>query len=295
MGDGLKARVAFVADAGADVGLGHLSRSSAIAAALERAGHTVRCRAYGADATVERYGIGWNPLPYPSRILVDEPVLVLDSYRVGARQQAELARDHRLVVLHDTGMVPDGALAVVTRGRQACLGPDYWDAPPRRVADRVRRVLVTMGGGQAGALLGARLSGAVRAALPAVEVGFVRGPFADAAAPKGVRLVTGAESLAGELGAADIVVSAAGQTMLEAAALGTPCVGLVIAENQRRQANELADAGAAVLVEDAEAAVARVLGLAADRPGREMLSRRGQATIDGSGARRVAAQIEALL
>lgn len=295
MGDDLNAQIALVADAGADAGLGHLSRSSAIAVALQRAGHTVRCRAYGADATVERYGICWEPLPYPSRIVVDERVLILDSYRVGANQKATLAHDHRLVLLHDTGTVPDGALAVDTRGQKACLGPDYWDAPPRRVAPQVRRVLVTTGGGRAGAGLGARLSGAVRAALPAVDVGFVRGPFADVAAPDGVRLVTDAESLAGELRAADMVVSAAGQTMLEAAALGTPCVALVIAENQRRQADEMADAGAASLVNDEDAAVARVLALAPDRAGREALSRRGQEMVDGSGARRVATQVEALL
>lgn len=284
-----------MADVGADAGLGHLSRSSAIAVALRRGGHTVRCRAYGADATVEHYGISWDPLPCPSRIAVEERVLVLDSYRVGADQQAALARDHRLVLLDDGTTVPDGALAVVPRGRSACLGPEYWHPPPRHVARQVRRVLVTTGGGRAGALLGARLAGALHEALPAVEVKFVCGPFADVAAPAGVRLVAGADSLAAELGAADVVVSAAGQTMLEAAALGTPCVALVIAENQRRQAHEMADAGATTLVEGEDEAVARVVALTADRAAREALSRRGQVTIDGSGACRVAAQIKALL
>lgn len=295
MGDGLSAQIALIADAGAEAGLGHLSRSSAIAAALRHGGHTVRCRGYGADTTMERYGIRWDPLPCPSRIVVEERVLVLDSYRVGAGQQAALAEDHRLVLLDDGGTVPDGALAVVTRGRTACLGPDYWHPPPRHVARQVRRVLVTTGGGRAGTQLGARLSDAVHAALPAVEVAFVRGPFADVAAPDGVRLVAGADSLARELLAADVVVSAAGQTMLEAAALGTPCVALVIADNQRRQADEMADAGAAVLADDEEGAVARVLALTADHTARQGLSRRGQATIDGRGACRVAAQIEALL
>lgn len=255
----------------------------------------VRCRAYGADTTVERYGIGWDPLPCPSRIVVEERVLVLDSYRVGADQQAALAHDHRLVLLDNGGTVPDGALAVVTRGQSACLGPDYWHPLPRRVASEVRRVLVTTGGTRAGALLGARLAGAVHEALPAVEVKFVLGPFADVAPPDGVRLVAGTDSLAGELRAADVVVSAAGQTMLEAAALGTPCVALVIAANQRRQAHEMADGGAATLVEGEADAVARVVALTADHAAREGLSRRGQATIDGRGACRVAAQIEALL
>jgi spore coat polysaccharide biosynthesis predicted glycosyltransferase SpsG len=291
----LIAHVALVADAGADAGLGHLSRCSAIAAVLRRNGHTVRCRAYGAHSPVERYGVGWEPLPSPGPIAVDERVLVLDSYHVGAHEQAALGRDHQLVLLHDAGTIPAGALAIVTRGRQACLGPDYWDAPPRRVRDEVKAVLVTTGGGAAGASLGARLAGAVRSALSSVNVALVTGPFARTSPLDGVRVVAGASSLAGELAAADLVVSGAGQTMLEAAALGTPCVALVIAENQRRQADEMAAAGAADVVGDEDAAVARVVALAADRPVRQALAQHGQAAIDGGGARRVAARIEALL
>jgi spore coat polysaccharide biosynthesis predicted glycosyltransferase SpsG len=287
--------VALVADAGADAGLGHLSRSSAIAAALREAGCTVRCRAYGAQAPIERYGICWEPLPLSAPVAVDEPVVVLDSYHIDADQQAALVRDHRLLLFHDAGTVPDGALVIVARGRDACLGPDYWHVPRRRVRGEVRHVLVTTGGGRTGAELGGRLASTLRAALLHVEVALVRGPFAGVATPAGVRPVDGMESLAGELSSADLAVSSAGQTMLEAAVLGTPCVALVIAENQRRQAEEMAAAGAADVVDGEDAAVARAVALAADPSARRALAQRGQATIDGGGARRVAARIEELL
>jgi spore coat polysaccharide biosynthesis predicted glycosyltransferase SpsG len=88
--------------------------------------------------------------------------------------------------------------------------------------------------------------------------------------------------------AADIVITAAGQTALEAAATGAATVAIPFVDNQRRQAARLAEAGAAIAAEPHGAvAAARKLDRAA-------LAQAGQAAIDGYGALRIAFAIAAL-
>jgi spore coat polysaccharide biosynthesis predicted glycosyltransferase SpsG len=111
-----------------------------------------------------------------------------------------------------------------------------------------------------------------------------------------VELIDAPDSLLEPLLAADIVVSAAGQTMLEAAACGTPCVALPLAHNQREQAVRLANLGAVRLVDPPEpvTVVAAVGELAADTEAQLSLSRTSQRAVDGYGAVRVAFHIARL-
>ena len=85
----------------------------------------------------------------------------------------------------------------------------------------------------------------------------------------------------------------AGQTMLEAAAAGTPTIAIPVAVNQRRQAARLAALGGVVLAEP-DALVDEVETLARDVERRRALSRTAQEVVDGQGARRVAALVEEL-
>jgi UDP-2,4-diacetamido-2,4,6-trideoxy-beta-L-altropyranose hydrolase len=115
--------------------------------------------------------------------------------------------------------------------------------------------------------------------------------------PADIELIDAPESLLETLLAADVVVSAAGQTMLEAAACGTPCVALSLADNQWKQARRLAALRAVTLVDPpaTSAVVAAVRELAEDADTRRELSRNGQQAVDGYGALRVAFHIDRLL
>jgi spore coat polysaccharide biosynthesis predicted glycosyltransferase SpsG len=146
-------------------------------------------------------------------------------------------------------------------------------------------VLVSVGG--SGIAGGGALAHAVAETLPGAEVRFVAGPYADEAPDERVHVVRAPGDLLDELLAADVVVSAAGQTMLEAACTGTPCVAVEFAENQRRQLTALADAGA-VVPATPDTAAAAVAGLAADPERRRALAQRSPAVIDGFGALRLA-------
>jgi spore coat polysaccharide biosynthesis predicted glycosyltransferase SpsG len=283
--------IAMVADGGPRVGLGHLARSSAVAVGLQVRGVEVRAYAYGADAPRTVDGIEW--VPYERR---PAGPIVLDSYTLPAAELAPLA------VFHDEGELPDAALVIksgaavpdphVLAGlRHAPLRAPYWGLPERTVRESVQRVLVTTGGGALVAA-GVQLAAVARDALPGASVALVRGPLADFEPPSGVEVVHAPASLLDELRAADVVVSAAGQTALEAAATGVATVALALAHNQRPQANALADAGAAVVCEPEQ--VGDTLR-ALDAARRAALAEAGQRAVDGFGALRIAFRIAELL
>jgi UDP-2,4-diacetamido-2,4,6-trideoxy-beta-L-altropyranose hydrolase len=291
--------IALIADGAPDAGLGHLARSSAVAAALRARGAGVAPYAYGAEEQRTVDGVVWRPFDS----IPDAGAIVLDTYTLSPAAQAEIVAAAPTAVFCDEGEPPPGAALVLAMDgvegtgvvaglRHAPLRAPYWGLPERRVRERVARVLVTTGGG-AVQDAGVELAVAVRAALPQADVALVRGPSAQFEAPPGVQLVDAPPSLLDELLAADVVVTAAGQTALEAAATGAATIALPLVANQRRNADALAAAGAAVVVEPGEAALAAVA--LADQERREALARAAQLAVDGYGALRIAFRVAALL
>lgn len=275
-------------DAGPGVGLGHRRRMEALAAALAGRGHE--------PATGE---IGDGP--------VEGDVVVVDSYRVRAdgedvkaRRVAavdDLARDLAVDLVVDPAPVEwgrgEGQPGQVLRGlRYALVDPDLVALTPAPVGDEVEVVLVSTGGADS-AGTGAAVARAVHAARPEAEVRLVVGPWSSPEVPDGVKPVVAPAGLAGELAAADLVVTGAGVTLLEALALGRPTVAVLVAGNQRRYFDGLVAAGAVVGATSGDAAAAATR-LAADAGERRRLSAAGPATIDGRGARRVADAVAAL-
>lgn len=291
----------MAADAAPGDGLGHLSRSSALAAVLRRRGAEVRAIGLGAPERIERDGIPWEPGDLSA--LGHPDVLVLDSYRTPPAAAAEWAGRTALVAFHDQGdPVAGAALSISTvrdePGPGVVGGLDYAPVQPgfreraRPPADDVSWVLVTTGGTDPGGV-----GAAVAADLAAdfERVSLVRGPHAEDSVPPGVEPIRGG-SLLDPITGCDLVVTAAGVTLLEACAAGTPAVALVVAGNQRPGAERLARAGAICLVDppDAERAAQAARELAADPRRRHELSRRARNLVDGRGLERIAERIEAL-
>jgi UDP-2,4-diacetamido-2,4,6-trideoxy-beta-L-altropyranose hydrolase len=307
--------VTVLAEAGRGVGLGHLRRCQALAAALA---------VTGADVEVVVAGEGWEPAPAVGRdwlgdtaglravLAIRRPdVIVVDSYRAGAPLLRELrGLTGCLVALDDLAdralpvtMVVNGAwhatrLAYHTDPdtvqllgpAYALLDPAFAEAGSRATVAEVRRVLVTLGGD---AETAPRLEAAVatvRRVLPAavVDVAAVTPtPALDGVA--GVTVHRRLPSLQRLILAADLVVSGGGMTLYECLAAGTPVVAMVLADNQRGNVAEMARGGLVVAADPSlEAAITRVAGDAALR---RALAARGRQTVDGRGAERVAAAI----
>jgi spore coat polysaccharide biosynthesis predicted glycosyltransferase SpsG len=302
--------VLLVTDAGEKAGLGHLSRSAAIAVALRCRGTEMRAYAQGVDERVVRDGVEWLPLELSSLTSVAGMVVVIDSYRLPQEALAHIGEANRLVVMHDQGPVPEKARLVVSvtdaaangqatllRGLgYAALRPDFWGLPTRVLRPDVRRVVVTTGSGQFDDVAN-ELARTVAAVLPGVGVAVVRGPHATADPPRGIEAIEAPNSLLEPLLAADLVISAGGQTMLEAVAVGTPCVALPLVENQRAQVALALRRGAVRVVDqpDADAVASAATALALDHGAREALSTAGQRAVDGYGALRVAFEIAKLM
>ncbi len=283
--------VTVLADAGPSIGLGHLSRAGAVAAALRVRGHEVATVVLG-DAGVTHDGIDWAPLSGATPA-GDGPLLV-DSYRVDV---AALGATRPVATFWDsTGDPPRGArLAIALRGpdgpRLACLRPMFWGAVARPVAPEVARIVVATGGGAVGGV--AELASTVLAAAPGAEVAAVLGPYADEALPAGVEAIRTPPRMVDVLQRADLIVTAAGQTMLETLCAGTPCIATAVVDNQRAQLDLLARAGGVRAAEPSEIGKA-VATLVADANARTQLAAAGRELVDGFGALRVAARIAQL-
>jgi spore coat polysaccharide biosynthesis predicted glycosyltransferase SpsG len=255
--------------------------------------------------------------------------VVVDSYSLDARYLAALvAGGCRVVAIDDAAdrelpvdlVVNPSATPAVPRYRgalhtqylvgpqYAMLQPEFGEPPARAVADRVRRVLVTLGGGDPGPLAAALVRWTA-ACLDDVAQDVVVGPWGTSAdglrdepgrSRGAVRLHEHPRQLRPLMLGADLAISAGGQTAYELAAAGTPTIAIRRAANQTLTLGTLAAAGALVAVGDAtdpalESAVTVALqALAKDRDRRAEMSRRARAAVDGQGAARVARAVLSL-
>ena len=267
-----------MADAAGRVGMGHLSRCTAVAAALGERGAEVRCLGFEADEPLELDGVPWEPVAEP---VTAEGLLLLDSY---SERRDEFAPD---AVFLDEGGPPAGAKLVIgpeglAPPEYACLRRPYWTPPRREAGAEVRRVLVSTGA----ATPAATLAGEVAAALPGAQVRVTGNEDT-----VGVETIGTPPTLRDELEACDLAVTGAGQTMLEALATGRPVVAVITADNQRAQARAVED----VVVPAEDDAWAKVAELAADHERRLDLAGRAREAVDGRGAHRVADALLALV
>lgn len=325
------ARVAFVTHGGAAVGLGHVKRCAALGRTFAGSGTQVVFLASldaGARVVLERTGLEVVEASWETDGAValervkafGADVAVVDSYVASP----DLLRSLRLVAgqvvavddLADRSLpvhiVVNGGLAAERlryRGspdtvyllgpRYALVDPDYATLPERPVPERVRRVLVSLGGGPDGGALRAAVA-AVDAALEGVTIDVAPGTGAPAdlaSAPRRssnrVVVYPGFPELRELIREADLAVAGAGMTLYELAVTGTPTVTITMAENQSANAAAFSDAVAALsagVADDAGLATrleSHLRRLAGDAALRADLARRARSLVDGRGALRV--------
>ncbi|HEX5618571.1 MAG TPA: UDP-2,4-diacetamido-2,4,6-trideoxy-beta-L-altropyranose hydrolase [Solirubrobacteraceae bacterium] len=294
------------ADASPQIGLGHAMRCLALAQAYRDAGGEV---VFAMDAPpkpfaarLAREGCGLRDAAETEALARDADWVVLDGYHFDAGYERTLRAAGRLLVLDDHDADHDADLILrqglgARAGDRVLAGPRYallrrefrtWDAPPCDVPERVRRILVTLGGGDPGPIVDTVLA-AVSGEHRAVQ--WITGPLNPRRdAPPGVEVVVDAADMPERMHWADLAVTAAGSTSWELARVGTPQIAIELADNQRPVARALEQHGIAVRAGwhadlDGQALAAAIDGLTAER--RTEMTRRGRATIDGLGAVRV--------
>jgi len=316
--------------AGGAIGLGHLRRCLSLASALlaERAevvfaidGDLVGAALTRADGFVAyelTTGSATETLLVASQCNAD--AVIADSYEFDARYFRELRASGALLVALDdcidrelpvemvvnptVGVAPEEyekwtSARLLLGPRYALLRKAFSSLRARQIRQTVETLLVSIGGSDPHHLTPRVVEWACQVFPARVDV--IIGPMA--AAPRNefsdrrVVLHCNPPHMHELMLAADLAVSAGGQTTYELAATGTPTVAIRTAANQTRSLQGLQSAGALHWIGDAsdeqlEATLKSTLSrLLNDQVRREAMSVAGQAIVDGHGAERVAREI----
>ncbi|MGW5050727.1 GNAT family N-acetyltransferase [Actinokineospora sp. NPDC004072] len=295
-------RLALRADASPGIGVGHLARCAALAeeAVARRWAVTLTGDLTAGDWLVDRLtelGVEIRP-DWP-----DADIAVVDHYgpvtppdiRLVSIEDGAFGR-RRADVVVDPALAPeprpaDGSAEVLRGPAYAPLRAAVRTARERRAArsgapGTPPRVVVAMGGGAAGGAVSAALA-ALRATGLALDVLVVSAAAVDPGGP-GVRVVGPRPDLPDLFAEADLVVSAAGVTLLELCCLGVPAAVAVIADNQRPGYTAAVERGlAAGLGELDDSAAGTLHHLLTTPAARVALAAAAGKVVDGQGARRI--------
>lgn len=314
--------VLFRVAAGPQVGFGHLARSRSLARAMDvprlvsiRGSLRTRSAAASlgwqlAEDTCDAH-LGSRQLDL---IVVDDPrqdeaaFWVRKARRIGVPVAS--VHDRGLAVV-DSDLVIDGSISPVSadlptpslRGTGfAILDPAVARLRAESRHPEFGRVLIALGGGIHVYPVAARLSRALVARMPALDIRVACGFAPPRALPSLARgcWVSSPDGLGAELAAATVAVVAGGVTLYEACALRVPVVALPVTAAQHVTTRAFACRGAVV---DAgwpidDAAIERVADAVAqlfeNARARQRLSADGGRLVDGDGVFRVADRLRLL-
>jgi len=272
----------FRADAGPEIGIGHVMRCLALA-------ETLRARGLACALATAEAGLAAVPPARLAGIAIlpaaakrpGTDLLVVDHYGLGTAYERDahawarsvLAIDDLANRAHDCDLLLDTAIGRSARDYAGLvpahcvflLGPDFALLRPSFRAARerrlprerraARRVLVTLGGTDPKGLTLTVLEGIAQAkagleievVLPAKAPGFAA--VAVRCAALGARLHESVDDLAALMALADLSIGAGGTTAWERACLGLPTLLVEMAANQRGNVANLTSAGAAIAIE----------------------------------------------
>jgi len=248
-------------------------------------------------------------------------LVVVDHYRLDADWE-QAARPGRLLVIDDLanrrhdcdvlldqtfGVSPhryaslvDADCTLLAGAAFALLRPEFAAARPtalrrRRGAERIDRLLISLGStdvdGITGKVVSALFSAGIDCAMDVVVPASAASlPMLRTHAATNPRLSIHVDSsaMADLMTRADLAIGAAGTTSWERCCLGLPTITLVLADNQRQVAEQLATAQAAIVAAMPEDAAAHALALMRDPAPLAFMIAACAAIVDGKGTDRVA-------
>lgn len=295
----------ILTEAGPEIGHGHLGRCVALADGLDRYGVRVTLAVRGETPVAlshahEVLAVEWLDAADHDELLAGADIAVVDSYEAPLDVYESVAESVGTPIWFDDDVRLDYPAGLIVNGSPVTLASDYpgssqhelllgpecqslrpafWEVAERSVNADLTRALVVFGGTDV-RNLGPTVAERMRRAYPDVEFDVVG-------------TSRSAEEMRDAMLAADVAITAAGQTLYELACTGTPAVAIWVAENQEPQARAFEQTGAVVLAgrwsepHIGDALVER-LGELTPRPIRQRMATAGQALVDGQGASRVA-------
>lgn len=256
--------------------------------------------------------------------------VVVDGYEFGAEYQADLKScGLKVLFIDDNGHAGHYSSDLVLNqnayaraemyakrapGTRLLLGPRYallrneftayrnW---ARNVPERGKRVLLTMGGSDPKDLTPGILFALADLSIEDLQIRVVVGGSAENQSgvaekaerfPGRVEVMSNVANMAELMAWADLAIAGAGTTCWEMCLLGVPAILVVVAENQKFIARQLAEMGAAINAGPAElidcSALAQVTAeLLENRDRRLKMSQSARQLVDGLGSERVRAAL----
>ena len=328
-------RMSIIAEGNKKTGFGHITRCLAIGQAFEKKGVSVQYIING-DETIKELLFGTKHEIFDwiidqeqlSGLLQGSEINLIDSYLAPLEIYQNISRLNGLLVSYDdnnrlpypAGMVLNGALyaelldyprhpqiTYLLGNTYLPLRKSFWRVSPKVIRKKVKNILVTFGGDDLRDMT-PKVIDMLALKYPTVAKTVVIGrAFKSAAVNRNKRYVNtnfvlypDAQTMKKLMQQADIAVSAAGQTLYELAAIGTPMIGVGIIENQAQNLRACSDAGIILsagwfddknILEKLDFCVKQLLPFnnRADR------SRLGRKAVDGLGSRRIANKILEIL
>ena len=234
-------------------------------------------------------------------------LLLLDDFAHAEHYSADWVLNQNLSASPDLYPRREPYTQMLLGTRYAQLRRDFldWAKWQREFPPIARRVLVTLGGSDPDNVTG-KVVDALACLREWEAVVVVGGSNPNLAAlqaaressPGALQLVVDARNMPQLMAGADVAVAAAGTTSWELAFMGLPALTLVLADNQRTNAEHLQSAGLSRNLGwhsqvSPEALARQIERLRNDALARTEMSQRGRAAVDGAGAERVAAILRA--
>jgi spore coat polysaccharide biosynthesis predicted glycosyltransferase SpsG len=321
-------KVALRVDAEARTGFGHLVRTVAVGRALAERGAECVILARAAPDALPFRRVDLSRTPLADALAAERPDLLLaDLFAPSEPELAALRHGPWALALldDDCPLFIDCDLLVnpnldpafrhrlpphsrYLRGAEVViLREQFQNLPPRATRPTLARLAVCFGGTdpvdatrRALPLLAANLPDTVEDVTVVVGAGYPHRAALEAAWPADPRLHLAVDhpDMAGLLAAADAGLLAAGTLLYEACATGLPAAFVSLTPGQAREADTVAQAGAALHLGPPDrldaATLARALAALAPPAARAELARRAQSLIDGRGLTRVTEALLAL-
>jgi UDP-2,4-diacetamido-2,4,6-trideoxy-beta-L-altropyranose hydrolase len=235
--------------------------------------------------------------------LTGRRLLVLDDYGHAGRYAADVILNQNLHAQEQTYAARESSTRLLLGPRFTLLRREFraWRGWKRETPPNARKILVTLGGADPTnatlkvihALRQLANSG-LEAIVLSGKVSPHRPTLTEACRgwESAIRVREAGVDMPDLLAWADCAINAGGSTCWEMAFMGLPNLLLILADNQRQVATELARLGVSInLGEEAEMTPERIAdslwAVLNDAPWRRLASRKGRAVIDGQGAGRV--------
>ena len=320
------ARLFIRTEASAQIGMGHFMRCFAVAEHARRRGIDVifltseeipaidhRAAAIGAAVQVIRAPLGQDADAIAVCGMDAEDWLMVDSYKATSTYYSQLHALARLTVVDDLNAfdsydcdllinAADAAFDMGYGGKTRAgllLGADYAmirnEFLTQRLPDRSDPTIVVMFGGSDPGGLTVVVAERLHHAFPDTEIRIVAGPanahiglLRDTARDlPNVRLFVDPASVADVLAGARLVITAAGGSVGEVAAMALPALVLVVYDNQVAALHACPFPVIDVRKGLPDALEQVIAGLLDDKQGLKDIATQGHAIVDGKGAQRI--------